>query len=188
VKNLSITYLLATALLFAGVSAHAAFVVLDGTNATAINNLDIGGTAYDVTFDFVQADTAPVTTCGTVPCDVFFGDETTTIAAVDAINAALNSASTVAETVGSAHFDYFVPFAKRVQGPNSEFDSWQGIVSGGVWGTLEANGVPEGADTIEFARFSPAAAVPIPPAAWLFGSALGILGWIRRRTSNVSRP
>ena len=27
------------------------------------------------------------------------------------------------------------------------------------------------------------AAVPIPATAWLFGSALGILGWIRRKKS-----
>jgi hypothetical protein len=27
-------------------------------------------------------------------------------------------------------------------------------------------------------------AVPIPAAVWLFGSALGLLGWIRRRVRN----
>ena len=26
------------------------------------------------------------------------------------------------------------------------------------------------------------AAVPVPAAAWLFGSTLGVLGWVRRRT------
>lgn len=31
--------------------------------------------------------------------------------------------------------------------------------------------------------FSFTSAVPVPPAAWLFGSALGILGWLRRRTT-----
>ena len=26
--------------------------------------------------------------------------------------------------------------------------------------------------------------VPIPPAAWLFGSALGVMGWMRRKISS----
>jgi hypothetical protein len=28
-----------------------------------------------------------------------------------------------------------------------------------------------------------AAAIPVPAAAWLFGSALGLLGWMRRRAA-----
>ncbi len=26
--------------------------------------------------------------------------------------------------------------------------------------------------------------VPVPPALWLFGSALGLLGWMRRKAAN----
>ena len=33
------------------------------------------------------------------------------------------------------------------------------------------------------AGFVSAPAVPIPPAVWLFGSALGLLGWLKRRTA-----
>ncbi len=40
---------------------------------------------------------------------------------------------------------------------------------------------------VNYARFAPAApVVPIPPAAWLFGSALGMLGWIRRRARQAA--
>lgn len=32
-------------------------------------------------------------------------------------------------------------------------------------------------------RLEPQASVPVPPAVWLFGSALGLLGWLRRRAN-----
>jgi hypothetical protein len=35
-------------------------------------------------------------------------------------------------------------------------------------------------------QFAGSAAVPVPAAVWLFGSALGMLGWMRRRSSAVS--
>ena len=43
--------------------------------------------------------------------------------------------------------------------------------------------------TIEFSQYTPhdmdqiriLTAVPVPAAVWLFGSALGMLGWMRRR-------
>jgi len=148
-----------------------------GTNATGVRDLDIGGTAYDVIFEFVQADTAGP--CGTAPCDVFFGDADGAQAAVDAINAALNT--TAAVTVGSqSKIDFFVPYAKGSQ----DVDSKQATNLGtGFW--IASTDAPlDVTDIIEFARFSDAAVVPIPSAAWLFGSALAILGWVRRRTSN----
>jgi hypothetical protein len=42
----------------------------------------------------------------------------------------------------------------------------------GPWGSLEGQGV---------VSFS---VVPIPAAAWLFGSALGVMGWMRRKVSS----
>jgi hypothetical protein len=166
--------LLGMVLVAAVTPAHAFTVDLDGTNATGINNLDIGGAAYDVTFDFVQADTAA--SCGAAPCDVFFGDQTGAEAAVDAINTALSS--TAAITVGSAiKMDYFVPYAIAA----TDVNAWQGTnLETGFW-IKSTNAALDTTDIIEFARFSPAV-VPIPPAAWLFGSALAILGWVRRRT------
>jgi len=38
----------------------------------------------------------------------------------------------------------------------------------------------------EILRLTATAAVPVPPAVWLFGSALGVLGWVRRRQSAKS--
>jgi len=34
----------------------------------------------------------------------------------------------------------------------------------------------------------PGGIVPIPASAWMFGSALGLLGWIRRRTARIADP
>ena len=178
-KSLTTTILLATALLFTGLAAHAFTVDLVGTNATGISDLNIGGTAYDVAFQFAQADTAPVACGSAVPCDVFFGDETAAQAAITAINAALNP--TIAITVGSTEkANYFVPYS---QGGGS-VEAVQGtFTADSMWLSIGAS--LDNTDIIEFARFSPAV-IPIPPAAWLFGSALAILGWIRRRTNDAS--
>jgi hypothetical protein len=183
-KNFRAAFIPTLALLLAGGSAQAFVVDLDGTNATGIRDLDIGGTAYDVVFDFASAATAPVACGAAMPCDVFFGDETAADAAVAAINLALNNAINVnvpAQSVGSTQkIDFFVPFASgggntdAAQGTFAADTTWIGI-----------GAALDDPDTIEYARFSPAV-IPIPPAALLFGSALGILGWVRRRTSQVS--
>lgn len=166
-------------LVLASVSAQAFTVDLDGNNATGINNLDIGGTAYDVTFEFVQASTANGPTCApSVPCDIFFGNETAADAAANAINAALNS--TVAVSVGSTSKNsFFVPWAAG----GGNIDASQGTTPGlpGAWQFIGAS--LDSTDLIEYARFTPAV-IPVPAAVWLFGSALGLLGWIRRRSSN----
>ena len=52
--------------------------------------------------------------------------------------------------------------------------SWNGTT------LVLSNAVPlSGGQTITFVK-----AVPVPAAAWLFGSALGLLGWARRRTAS----
>jgi hypothetical protein len=115
-----------------------------------------------------------------VPCDFFFGDPSAAQAAVTAIAAALNPS--VAITVGSApgKIDYFVPYATG----GGNVDAAQGtFVADTTWFLSTDASLDADTDIIEYARF---AVVPIPPAAWLFGSALAILGWIRRRTSNAS--
>jgi hypothetical protein len=45
-------------------------------------------------------------------------------------------------------------------------------------------GRPLNPDVTEtYATFSPSSIVPIPAAVWLFGSALGLLAWMRRKTA-----
>ena len=177
--------LLGTALLVFCVSAHAFVVDLDPNDearATGVRNLDIQGTAYDVIFEFSAGPhNAPQ------PGDIFI-DEASATAAANAINAALNSVGTI-QTIGSSRDNRFlVAWEFDTSGCGSQGDpgtcAWEGRLFGGGWNSLfkeldSTNGnVP-----VEFARFS-TAVVPIPAAAWLFGSALGILVWIRRRRLN----
>jgi hypothetical protein len=179
-------------------SAQAFQVVLDGsgTNALHIKNLDIGGTVYDVSF--VTAVAGTVISCPNNPCDVFAGNQTGAEDAADIIALALNedvnisgNGSPVVLTAGETpELSVLVPW---LFDQNSCFDS--GGVKGtcasraakdsgaGSWERLFGTAEIISTDVIQFARFSPGGTVvPVPPAAWLFGSALGLLGWVRRRT------
>lgn len=62
--------------------------------------------------------------------------------------------------------------------------------------TLEGGQIPGAGGTVRFAVFSDTGTtaymvegtilpqvIPVPAAAWLFGSALGLLGWVRRRSA-----
>jgi hypothetical protein len=188
--------------------AQAFQVILDdtGTNATHILNLDFGGTLYDVTF--VQTIAANGQPCPNYPCDLFEGDESGAEAAALVIVDALNedvliggSGNTAAVSVGPEVFGQ--PF-DAVLVP-WEYDTSGCFNAGGTSGTCSASGtldagvagswfflpgINESLDisTQNFARFSPggSVAIPVPPAAWLFGSALGLLGWVRRRTRNAA--
>jgi Lectin C-type domain len=50
----------------------------------------------------------------------------------------------------------------------------------GNWNDNDNNGYLSGIDVGYVVEFAP---VPLPAAAWLFGSALGLLGWMRRKQS-----
>jgi hypothetical protein len=80
-----------------------------------------------------------------------------------------------------------VLFSKTVVGDDVDLGLQQSIAGydglSGVWnGTtlVMSNGSnsTQGGLTMTFTN-----AVPVPAAVWLFGSALGLLGWIRRRTT-----
>ena len=69
-----------------------------------------------------------------------------------------------------------------------QFTSTAGAIGAGVPGsysggaTLAGGGnLFNGGADLAFRTYS-AAAVPVPAAVWLFGSALGLLGWMRRKS------
>ena len=173
-------------------SSHAATVQLDGTGTIAekIFNLDIGGTFYDVVFEFVNGDVDPFSSfipCapdGSVLCDAFSGDENGAIAASEAIKEFFNTHNAQGggiNLVGNSSdsdVNFFVPY-QIGQGCN-DFCARRQRFKISTWFHEDA---PDLADNVvtEFARFQPATAVPLPPAIYMFLSGIGVLGWIRRR-------
>jgi hypothetical protein len=178
-------------LLMAGVfPAHAAFVELNGSNAIGIQGLEVGGAFYDVAFDFTIVGSTPASG------DLFVGDEAGAHAATNAIVAALNpTAATSVGTgfSGNGSLSFVVPYSYADPGCGDQGSAglcaWSGanttLVSGN-WGAIPVEKNSDG--TVEFARFTPANAVPVPSAAYLFLSGLASMKWAvtrkRRGSSN----
>jgi hypothetical protein len=172
-------------MLLACVASHAFIVDLDDHDGTAraigISNLDIQGTAYDVIFEH---SVGPHN--NRQPGDIFI-DEASATAATDAINAALNSIGGIAGVGVTNDNRFIVPWEFDTTSCGSQGDpgtcGWEGRSFGGSWnGLFKELDSTNGNVPVEFARFS-ATVVPVPAAAWLFGSALGILVWVRKRSA-----
>jgi hypothetical protein len=194
IKMALVKYLAACILVIACFTTQAATVVLDGsgTNATGILNLGIdpdgAGSAlvafYDVSFEFTSIGLTPdaldafatsgVTQAAAVAYEIAAG------AAVDAIVTALNSSAAVS---AGTRYNIYVPwlYDDQTNGPNKcdTLCSWvaKSAFFPGQWSVLPGETSTGG--QIEFARFTPAAPVPLPPAVLLFGSGLAFLGWVR---------
>jgi hypothetical protein len=153
-----------------GPPVHAASIHYDGALVTAIEALDVGGTLYNVDFEAISYTT--------FPGDIFFwaGDLGGASDAAVAINALLNT---------------------NVPVPNGSINnigvSFYLIAWSGGFAVEGANsGPPPPADFFVFSTVTepdPLALtawsltpVPVPAAVWLFGSALGLFGWMRRKT------
>jgi len=173
------TFFIAGLLLSLCAVSHAFEVQLAGNNAAGILNLDIDGMFYDVMFEFV-----PGPHVASLSSDIFAhsgADETGAQAAVAAINAALNTSNATTVGTGSGNAStYIVPYlyndpvcdtlcGKRGSS-GFTISGWAGPTQADIDTNLE----------IQFARFPPAA-VPLPPAVFLFPSGLAMLGWVRRR-------
>jgi hypothetical protein len=107
-RVLAVTALVLTVLVFVPISSQAAVVNVTGNNATSIEDLEIDGVPYDITFLF---DTS-YNVYGDPPQFPFQSDasntEETSLAAAIAIREALNAASTKVLTVGPNQTDYYL--------------------------------------------------------------------------------
>jgi hypothetical protein len=188
--------LIATAVIIGmGGAAQAANVELDGSgNVIRVTNLDLDfdNDALDGFYnvDFITGVGADI--YGFDPADFDFSPSEENSLAIIQLNNALNLADTVPVGAGSIGSDqYFIP-AIEFNFPFPPLDIW-GAFGGeniaGLWGDCERNCLigtsalrPD--DVATFAKFS-ISEVPVPAAAWLFGSALlGLAGIGRKRVNN----
>jgi len=175
----------AMSLLLGSGAAQAATVQIDvsGTNATGILDLEVvlegvGTVLYNVSFvqdtGFNVYDDPP-------PFD--FAGDTDPLSARTAVLNALNDEPAV-ETVGpgggvGSTSDLFLigydksPIPERIVSVAGEYSN--------TWGNGGIAILTEPSEVAFFADFTPAV-IPVPAAVWLFGSALGLLGWMRRKT------
>jgi hypothetical protein len=194
-------------LFFICVSVHAFSVILDpgdGTNALGIIGLEIdpgSGELWDITFEADNDHDGLPVDCRDVfvysACPTLFQNEPGAISAVNQIELALNddvsiggNGNPVVLTIGTTKkTGYHVP---------TLYDSTDCNDPGQAKGTCTVLGkyfAEEWAialsaeiiltSNVEIAKFTPhVVVIPIPPAAWLFGSALGLLGWIQRKKAS----
>ena len=158
--------LLAAGLLCLGASANAATLYYNNQLVTAIENLDIGGTLYNVDFDYDGG-------YGTFGGEVeFWATEAEGMAAVDIINA-LFIANNVFNVYGNGIPDcegspcYTVKFGANGGALSLNFGGWYNVGPVGYGSELDPIAT------------SWSVAVPVPAAVWLFSSGLALLGFRR---------
>ena len=181
--------LFAAVLLAIAGAATAATVIRDPSDATkaiGIENLDISGVLLNVEFTDLQPAAA---TYGEFPGDfAIFDLEDEAALAMDAVDDALSAAiigvlSVGAETLDEGEPIYSIGFGSEVEVPLPPVVvAWASAHEGsGDWGrNPSAFTFPYDDVNRVWATFT---VVPVPAAVWLFGSALGMLGWYRRRTA-----
>ena len=190
-KNISIRVVLAQGslilMLLAGANAAQAATVIfgdGGTKATAVLDLNVDGRLYNVTFDpqqfaFEQFGSFPGTF---VPFTTGLEALAALVAMIDALN---NDGATTIGEVGGPEFISFAIGYDSFLAPIGDIKtvSYTRSVNedpGDLWQNFGENDNLYIGQELNWVVFQP---VPVPATVWLFGSALGLLGWLRRKSA-----
>jgi len=140
--------------------------------ASSISGLDIAGVSYEVTF--VKGSFSALNSGGSF---IEFDDLSTAEGARDSIRDALNGSTAKGIDLGASDvISVYVPYevvgsSVYLSGVLNNFADLTWINSG--------TGDHDVSSEFYYAAFS-ATPVPVPAGLWLFGSALGLVGWLRR--------
>ena len=152
--------------------------------ASAVTGVVVDGTTYNVSFTLGSF--TGLSAGGGFP---FLGpaaqNETNALDARDQILAALDAAGATQVgsegSIGDPYNTFWVPYGEIYnQGGIDNIFTKAAQYTGGTPTWFAFNGLAPVGDALAYATFS---VVPVPAAAWLFGSALGLLVWVRRRVT-----
>ena len=161
-----------------GVGNAATVTYFPGTETViAIGGLDIGGALYNVDFAAnwnIDGSEDYITYGGTV--DFWEGDAAGASLAVDAIVDVMNSLSENALVGVLDSPDFFTVMYDTTYDPDGAAVAGYSAGAGGPWLSAGEFARPSSAEAGAFSHV-----VPVPAAAWLFGSALLGLGVFKRK-------